>query len=65
MIPLGIVAGIIVFTAMIRRAWREPNNEVGRRHAALALLAAYGLIACASLLGIFLVSYVQPAFASH
>ena len=59
-IPLAMLIGLAAFAVLLRRTWREPRGETGRRHAALAILALYGLISCASLLGIFLVSYVLP-----
>jgi hypothetical protein len=59
MILGAILIGLLTFIAQIRRA--GPMNDAdARRHAALAMLALYGLIASTSLLGIFLPSYVHP-----
>src|SRR6185436_8451404 len=38
----------------------DPTGASGRRHAALAMLALYGLLSCASLLGVFVVGYIAP-----
>jgi hypothetical protein len=59
-IPAAILIGIVVVAYQLRRTWIESAVDADRRHAAITLLVLYGLIACASLLGIFLVSYVQP-----
>jgi hypothetical protein len=59
-IPISILVAIGLAVVQLRRLWREPDGEQGRRHAALAMLAAYGVISCASLLGIYVAVYVQP-----
>jgi hypothetical protein len=60
LIPTAIIVGVIAAAAYLHDTWHEIDDAVRRRHAALAMLAIYGLIACVSLLGIFLVSYVEP-----
>jgi hypothetical protein len=59
-IPLTLIAALVTIAAQVRRLWREPDGEQGRRHAALAMLAVYALISCAALLGIFYDTYVEP-----
>ena len=56
-IALSLIVGAIVTIVVVRWTLRANND---RRRWALALLAVYGLISCTSLLGIFLVSYVEP-----
>jgi hypothetical protein len=46
----------------LRRLWRAPDGEAGRRWFALAVLCVYGLVSCASLLGVFTFAYVQPCW---
>ena len=59
-IPLTLLAAVGVIIAQLRRLWREPDGEAGRRHIALAMLAIYGLISCAAILGIFYDTYIEP-----
>jgi hypothetical protein len=59
-IPLTLLAALGVIGVQVRRLWREPDGEAGRRHRALAVLAMYGLISCAAILGIFYDTYIEP-----
>ena len=59
-IPLTVLIAVLFIALQVQRVWRDPAGKVGRRHAALAMLALYGLISCASLLGVFVVGYIQP-----
>jgi hypothetical protein len=59
-IPLALVGAIATIAVYLRRLRREPEGDAGRRHAALAVLAVYGLISCAAILGIFFHTYVEP-----
>lgn len=59
-IPITLVAAVVVIGVQIRRLWREPEGDAGRRHLALAVLATYGLISCAAILGIFFDTYIEP-----
>jgi hypothetical protein len=59
-VPETLALGLIVVVFELRRVWREPNGEAGQRNVALAVLALYGLISCASLLGIYVAAYIQP-----
>ncbi len=42
--------------------WRMPESDLGRRRLSLGLLALYGLLSCASLLGVFTFVYSQPCW---
>jgi hypothetical protein len=62
-VGLAIIADIVVATWYLRRAWRNasaPDTDAARRAIALATLALYGLISCASLLGTYVNAYIQP-----
>jgi hypothetical protein len=59
-IPITLVAIVGSIALQTRRIWREPDGETGRRNLALGVLAAYGAISCASILGIFYDTYVEP-----
>ena len=59
-IAVAIVGGVAAVVLYLRRLWREPEGEAGRRNAALAVLAIYALISCASILGLFYHTYVEP-----
>jgi hypothetical protein len=59
-VGLGILLGAILAGVILRRFWRTPDGELGRRHFALLMMSIYALISTASLLGVFVVVYVQP-----
>jgi len=59
-IPLTLLAIVVVIAVEFRRLWREPDGEEGRRHLAMTVLATYGLISCAAILGIFYDTYIEP-----
>ena len=53
---------IVATVVYLRRFWSAPEGDDGRRAFALALLPVYGLISCASLLGVFTGAYAQPCW---
>ena len=59
-VGLAIVLGVAAVASRLRAVARAPGDVDARRADALALLAAYGLVSCGSLLGIFAAAYVQP-----
>jgi hypothetical protein len=59
-IGLAIVLGVVAVVVRLRAVAGATEDVATRRADALALLAVYGLISCASLLGIFAAAYVQP-----
>lgn len=59
-IPITIALGFVGVGVTSRMLWREANEPTARRRFALAALSFYGLISCASLLGTYVHSYVQP-----
>ncbi len=59
-IPLTLFAGIAAVCLTMRRLWRSDSGTARRREFAFTVLALYGLISCASLLGTFVNAYVQP-----
>ncbi|HEY4216955.1 MAG TPA: hypothetical protein VGM67_07450 [Gemmatimonadaceae bacterium] len=62
MISGAILLGVAAAVMYLRRLWRRPNGDVGQQAFALAVLAVYGLVSCASLLGVFTFAYVQPCW---
>jgi hypothetical protein len=60
----GLLFGTIATAICLRRFWLVPEDDRGRRHFALGVLPVYGLISCASLLGVFTPAYVQPLWRS-
>jgi hypothetical protein len=56
-IAFTLVAGLLTTLFMLRSASRRPD---ARRASGLAMLLLYGLVSCTSLLGILLISYVEP-----
>jgi hypothetical protein len=59
-IPLTLLAGVIVVVACSRQLVRSANTPAERERFAFTVLALYGLISCASLLGTYVHAYVQP-----
>jgi len=59
-VGLSVVLALVATVVYLRRAWVHRTGEEGRIDTALAVLPAYALISCASLLGIFTPAYVQP-----
>ncbi|MEO7084232.1 MAG: hypothetical protein ABI442_13980 [Gemmatimonadaceae bacterium] len=59
-IPLSLLAGLgfVVFT--LHSLWRDAAKPNGRERFAFAVLALYGMISCASLLGTYANAYIQP-----
>ncbi|MGH9889158.1 MAG: hypothetical protein ACREBE_26730, partial [bacterium] len=57
---LGLAAALTI--TYLVRLWLAPTEESRRRSFSLAFLASYGLISCASLLGVFTPAYVQPCW---
>ena len=60
----GLLLGTAAAAICLRRFWLAPEDDQGRRRFALAVLPVYGLISCASLLGVFTPAYVQPLWRS-
>ena len=62
--PVGLALGLVSIAVVVClvRAVRAADDDAVRRADALALLAVYGLVSCASLLGIFAAAYVQPCW---
>ena len=62
--PVGVAVVLIVVAVVVclTRVARGGDAETVRRSDALALYAVYGLVSCASLLGIFAAAYVQPCW---
>ena len=58
--PITLVIGAITFVICLVMLWRDANSETTREKFAFAVFAAYGLISCASLLGSWANSYIQP-----
>jgi len=59
-IPLTILAGMVTVWIFLRRTVRAANPAEERERFAFSVLALYGLISCASLLGTYVHAYVQP-----
>lgn len=55
-----VLSGVAVSVILLRRLWREHTGRTGDRNVALAISMLYGLISCASLLGILTHVYVGP-----
>jgi hypothetical protein len=59
-IPIALCVGIIAVGLNLRWLWRDANAPRAREQFAFTVLALYGLISCASLLGTYVHAYVQP-----
>ena len=59
-IPITLLFGVIAVVVTGAMLWRESNGPAVRRRFAIAVAAFYGLISCASLLGTYVNSYIQP-----
>jgi hypothetical protein len=59
-IPLTVLGGVIAVVICGRRLVRVANGPEEREQFAFTVLALYGLISCAALLGGYAKSYVQP-----
>ncbi len=59
-IPAMILLGIAVLAFVVLRFWQSVGDSLERREYAFAVGIAYGLISCASLLGILASAYIQP-----
>ena len=59
---IGVTIGLGVLATIwyCARLWKMSSDDIDRRDFALAVLAVYGLVSCASLLGVFTMAYVQP-----
>jgi hypothetical protein len=57
---LGALGTMVYLTRFWRDPQDDPEGDRRRRNFALAMLAVYGLISCASLLGAFVPAYSQP-----
>jgi hypothetical protein len=61
-ISAGILLGVIAAVVFVRRLWRAPDGDTGRRSFALATVAVYGVLSTGSLLGVFTPAYAQPCW---
>jgi hypothetical protein len=59
-IPIALTVGAIAVVLNLRWLWRDADGERAREQLAFTVLALYGLISCASLLGTYVHAYVQP-----
>lgn len=59
-IPITLVCGALAVALNIRWLWRDANSPRTREQFAFTVMALYGLISCASLLGTYVHAYVQP-----
>jgi hypothetical protein len=59
-IPITLLAGCVGVAVTGAMLWRGANGAAARRRFAIAVTAFYGLISCASLLGTYVNSYVEP-----
>jgi hypothetical protein len=59
-IPITLLFGVVAVLVTGAMLWREANGPLARRRFAGAVATFYGLISCASLLGTYVNSYVQP-----
>ena len=59
-IPITLVCGAIAVGLNLRWLWRDVNGPRAREQFAFTVMALYGLISCASLLGTYVHAYVQP-----
>ena len=62
--PITLAVGAITVLVRLAMLWRDANSENTREKFAFAVLAAYGLISCASLLGSWAIAYLQPLLRS-
>jgi hypothetical protein len=62
--PVGLAVVLIAVAVgvCLTRVTRVHDTEAAHRADAVALFAVYGLVSCASLLGIFAAAYVQPCW---
>ncbi len=58
--PVIFVIGIAVTVVALRRFWDCAGHPEERREYAFAVGLAYGVVSCASLLGIWAAAYIQP-----
>lgn len=59
-IPITILVGAAAAAITLRYLWRDAAAPRGREQFAFTVLALYGLISCASLLGTYVNAYLQP-----
>ena len=59
-IPITLLIGAVTAVLMLRTLWRNVDSANGRRQFALSVALLYGLISCTSLLGTYVIAYVQP-----
>jgi hypothetical protein len=62
--PVGLALLLIAIAVVVclARVTKTSDPDAARRADAMALFAVYGMISCASLLGIFAAAYVQPCW---
>jgi hypothetical protein len=61
-VGLALALSVVAIAVFVRRLWRSSGSEEASRNFALATYALYGLVSCASLLGVFTFAYVQPCW---
>jgi hypothetical protein len=59
-IPITLLTGVVGVVLTGAMLWRGANGPAVRRRFAIAVATFYGLISCASLLGTYVNSYIQP-----
>jgi hypothetical protein len=59
-IPMSILLGLIVAAIYFRQMWHANDASEERERFAFLVLALYGVISCASLLGTYVAVYIQP-----
>jgi hypothetical protein len=61
-IGLAVLLGVTALVVYARRLWRVPAASPARLETALTFLAAYGVLSCTSLLGVFIPAYAQTCW---
>ncbi|HET7373611.1 MAG TPA: hypothetical protein VFJ20_09500 [Gemmatimonadaceae bacterium] len=59
-IPITLLVGVVAVALTGAMLWRDADRPIARRRFAIAVTTFYGLISCASLLGTYVNSYIQP-----
>ncbi len=63
-IPASLLIGVLTAIWSVRLLWRDADGPRGRERLGLTVLALYGIISCASLLGTYVNAYIQPLLRS-
>ena len=59
-IPITLFVGCVAVVLTATMLWRGANGPLVHRRYAIAVATFYGLVSCASLLGTYVNSYIQP-----